>query len=207
MVYTLLREVCFDPSSCRRNSPVAVNTYRERGSKWNVPLRCETFSHRFVCWLRLFPGLKTLCSWRSSPFMACRMSMRLWFLCASWLICSACRSVLSLLSLSLFLLRKISAILLVNSSRNADSHIPCRSHAMPRICFSESDFSRPWQGRGRIAAGWRHEKACWRSASGVPGSLFSETYQSQMQVASVKQSNVCDGREEVYFGARTWVFV
>jgi hypothetical protein len=29
---------------------------------------------------------------------------------------------------------------------------------------------------------------------GVPGSLLSETYQSQMQVASVKQSNVCDGR-------------
>jgi hypothetical protein len=42
---------------------------------------------------------------------------------------------------------------------------------------------------------------------GVPGSL-SEASQSQMQVASVKQSNVCDGRGEAYyFGARTWVLV
>jgi hypothetical protein len=39
---------------------------------------------------------------------------------------------------------------------------------------------------------------------GVPGSLFSEAYRSQMQVASVKQSNVYDGRGEAYyFGART----
>jgi hypothetical protein len=41
---------------------------------------------------------------------------------------------------------------------------------------------------------------------GVPKSL-SEAYQSQMQVASVKRSNVCDGREEAYFGARTWALV
>jgi hypothetical protein len=39
---------------------------------------------------------------------------------------------------------------------------------------------------------------------GVPGSLLPEAYQSQMQVASVKQSNVCHGRGEAnYFGART----
>jgi hypothetical protein len=38
----------------------------------------------------------------------------------------------------------------------------------------------------------------------VPGSLLSEAYQSQMQVASVKQSNVCHGRGKAYyFGART----
>jgi hypothetical protein len=38
---------------------------------------------------------------------------------------------------------------------------------------------------------------------GVPGGLLSEAYQSQMQVASVKQRNVCDGRGEAYyFGAR-----
>jgi hypothetical protein len=38
----------------------------------------------------------------------------------------------------------------------------------------------------------------------VPGSLLSEAYQSQMQMASVKQSSVCDGRGEAYyFGART----
>jgi hypothetical protein len=40
-----------------------------------------------------------------------------------------------------------------------------------------------------------------------PGSLLSEAYQSQMQVASVKQSNVCHGREEAYFGARTRVLL
>jgi hypothetical protein len=39
---------------------------------------------------------------------------------------------------------------------------------------------------------------------GVPGGLLSEAYQSQMQVDSVKQSNVCHGRGEAYyFGART----
>jgi hypothetical protein len=38
----------------------------------------------------------------------------------------------------------------------------------------------------------------------VPGSLLSAAYQSQMQVASVKQSYICHGREEAYyFGART----
>jgi hypothetical protein len=38
----------------------------------------------------------------------------------------------------------------------------------------------------------------------VPGGLLSEAYQSQMRVASVKQSNVCHGREQAYyFGART----
>jgi hypothetical protein len=39
---------------------------------------------------------------------------------------------------------------------------------------------------------------------GVPGSLSSEAYQSQMQVASVKLSNIYDGRGDAYyFGART----
>jgi hypothetical protein len=39
---------------------------------------------------------------------------------------------------------------------------------------------------------------------GVPGSLLSEAYQSQRQVASVKQSNVDHGRGEAYyFGGRT----
>jgi hypothetical protein len=47
----------------------------------------------------------------------------------------------------------------------------------------------------------------FRLPRGVPGSL-SEAYQSQMQVASVKQSNVYHGRGEAYyFGARTWVLV
>jgi hypothetical protein len=39
---------------------------------------------------------------------------------------------------------------------------------------------------------------------GDPERLFSEAYQSQMQVASVKQNKVCHGRGEAYyFGART----
>jgi hypothetical protein len=43
---------------------------------------------------------------------------------------------------------------------------------------------------------------------GVPGCLLSEAYQSHMQVESVKQSNVCHGREEAYyFGAITRVLV
>jgi hypothetical protein len=38
---------------------------------------------------------------------------------------------------------------------------------------------------------------------GVP-ELLSEAYQSQMQVVSVKQGNICDGGGEAYyFGART----
>jgi hypothetical protein len=42
---------------------------------------------------------------------------------------------------------------------------------------------------------------------GVPGSL-SEAYQSQMQVASVKQISVCHGRGEAYyFDAGTRVLV
>jgi hypothetical protein len=33
----------------------------------------------------------------------------------------------------------------------------------------------------------------------VPGSLLSEAYQSQIQMASVKQSNACHGREKAYY--------
>jgi hypothetical protein len=51
------------------------------------------------------------------------------------------------------------------------------------------------------------ETACMRPARvrlillprGVPGSLLSEAYQFQMQVASVKQSNVCHGRGEACY--------
>jgi hypothetical protein len=101
-----------------------------------------------------------------------------------------------------------------------DSHIPCRSHAVPRTCRSESDLSRPRQGRDRVTAGERHGMCELASAvqrrhvgdlpafgffrlpRGVPGSLSSEAYQTQMQVASVKQNNV--GQGETYdFGART----
>jgi hypothetical protein len=44
----------------------------------------------------------------------------------------------------------------------------------------------------------------FRLPRGVPGSLLSEAYQSQMQVASVKRNNVCHGRGEAYyFGGRS----
>jgi hypothetical protein len=69
----------------------------------------------------------------------------------------------------------------------------------------------------KAMAGWRRQgdgvlTACLRLASlwplllphPVPGSLLSEAYQSQIAVASVKQSGICDGRGEAYyFGART----
>jgi hypothetical protein len=43
---------------------------------------------------------------------------------------------------------------------------------------------------------------------GVPRSLLSKAYQSQMQVASVKQRNVCNRRGEAYYlGATKWVLV
>jgi hypothetical protein len=44
----------------------------------------------------------------------------------------------------------------LHSAAVFDSHIPCRSPVMPRICLSESDRSRPWQDRGRATASWRH---------------------------------------------------
>jgi hypothetical protein len=110
----------------------------------------------------------------------------------------------------------------LHSAAVFDSHMPCRYPAMPRICLSESDLSRPWQGRGRVTAWERHGMCELASvvqrrhvgdlpafgllllSRGVPGSLLSEEYQSKMQVASVRQSNVCHRREEAYsFGART----
>jgi hypothetical protein len=94
---------------------------------------------------------------------------------------------------------------------------PCRSPAMPRICRSESDFSWPRQGRGRGTAWVRHGMcelasavqrrhvgdmpafSFFRLPRGVPGMLLSEAYQSQMQVAGVKQSNVYHGRGEANY--------
>jgi hypothetical protein len=40
-----------------------------------------------------------------------------------------------------------------------DSHVQCRSPAMPRLCRSESDLSRPWQVRGRGTA-WKRLGMC-----------------------------------------------
>jgi hypothetical protein len=93
---------------------------------------------------------------------------------------------------------------------------------MPRICLNESDLSRSRQGRSRVMA-WEQHGMCELASAvqrrrvgdlpafgllllprGVPGSSLSEAYQSQMQVASVKQGNICDGGGEAYyFGART----
>jgi hypothetical protein len=45
-----------------------------------------------------------------------------------------------------------AAIVLVNSTIKANSHIPCHAHAVLQPCRSESDFSRP----GHSTAGVRH---------------------------------------------------
>src|SRR5215475_4062964 len=78
----------------------------------------------------------------------------------------------------------------LHSAAVFDSHIPCRSPAMPRICLSR-------QGRGKVTAANSVERyvgdlpafGVFLLPRGVPGSL-SEACQSQMQVASIKQNNV-----------------
>jgi hypothetical protein len=93
----------------------------------------------------------------------------------------------------------------LHSAAVLDSHIPCRSPAMPRICLSESDLSRPRQGRGMGTAWERHVGdlpafGVFLLPRGVPGRLSSEACQSQMQVVSVKQTR---RGEAYYFGAST----
>jgi hypothetical protein len=105
----------------------------------------------------------------------------------------------------------------LHSAAVFDSHMPCRSPAMPRICLSESDLSRPWQVRSMVAAAGRwHVDGMLATCQLM--ALAATTPSSRKfvirsvpisdcsgQVASVKQSGVCDGREEAYyyFGART----
>jgi hypothetical protein len=107
--------------------------------------------------------------------------------------------------------------------------LPClihTYHAVPLPCHEYAFLKATSQGRGRVTA-WEQHGMCELASAfqrrhvgnlpafdvfllprGVPGSLLSEGYQSQMQVASVKQSNVCHGRREAYyFGARTCVLV
>jgi hypothetical protein len=43
----------------------------------------------------------------------------------------------------------------LHSAAVVDSHMPCRSPAMPRICRSESDLTRPRQG-----AAWERNGMC-----------------------------------------------
>jgi hypothetical protein len=88
-------------------------------------------------------------------------------------------------------------------------------HAVPLPCYEYAFLKATSQGHGRVTAWERHDMCELASTSrdgmlatcqrcGVPVSLLSEAYLSQMQVASVKQSNVYHGQEEAYyFGART----
>jgi hypothetical protein len=101
---------------------------------------------------------------------------------------------------------------------------PCFIHtydAVPMPCHEYSFLKATCQGHGRVTA-WERHGMCelasvvqrrhvghlpafslFQLPRPVPGSLLSEAYQSQMQVASVKQNNVCHGREQAYyFGAR-----
>jgi hypothetical protein len=86
---------------------------------------------------------------------------------------------------------------------------PCRSHAVPLPCHEYAFLKANSQDRGRVTAGERHGIFEFASAvqrrhvsdlpafgffllpRGVPGSLLSEAYQSEIQVVSMKQSNVC----------------
>jgi hypothetical protein len=92
-------------------------------------------------------------------------------------------------------------------------------HAVPLPCHEYAVLKATSQGHGGFMAWWRRQgdgmlTACSRLASlgplllprPVPGSLLSEAYESQIAVAKwpVKQSGVCDRREEAYyFCART----
>jgi hypothetical protein len=112
---------------------------------------------------------------------------------------------------------------------------PC--HAVPLPCHEYAFLKATSQDHGRVVAGsrqgdgmgtaWERHGMCELPSAvqrrhvgdlpalgifllprGVPESLLSEVYQTQMQVVSVKQSNVCHGLGEAYyFGARTCVLV
>jgi hypothetical protein len=64
---------------------------------------------------------------------------------------------------------------------------PCHATNMPIRKWTLKAMADSWHVRGRVTA-------CWRYVGDlpllVPGSLLSEAYQSQMQVASVKQSTL-----------------
>jgi hypothetical protein len=91
--------------------------------------------------------------------------------------------------------------------------LPCHEYAVPKATS---------QGHGKVVAGKLHgmcELASavlrrhvgdlpafgfFRQPRGVIGRLTSEAFESQAQVASVKQTNVCHGQGEAYdFGERT----
>jgi hypothetical protein len=88
---------------------------------------------------------------------------------------------------------------------------------MPRICLSESDLSRPWQGDGMgTALEWHDMRELastvrrWHVGDPPAFDLYllprAVAVRSQIAVAreTVKQSGVCDGWGEAYcVGART----
>ena len=77
---------------------------------------------------------------------------------------------------------------------------PCRAHAMPmsRPCHALTIpfFSRPQHSTSvnRRPVGYLPTFGFFRLPRGVTRRLLSEAFQSQMQVASVKPDNVCNGR-------------
>jgi hypothetical protein len=76
----------------------------------------------------------------------------------------------------------------------SDPHLPC--HAMPCPALIMPFFSRPRHSTAvqRRPVGYLPAFGFFRLPRGVPRSLLSEAYHSQMQVASVKPNNVCHGR-------------
>jgi hypothetical protein len=108
----------------------------------------------------------------------------------------------------------------LHSAAVFDLHIPCRFPAVPLPCHEYAFLKATSQGHGRVMAGsrqsdmgtaWERDGMCELASvvqrrhvddlpafgllllpRGFPGSLLSEAYQSQMQVASVKQSGVCN---------------
>jgi hypothetical protein len=109
----------------------------------------------------------------------------------------------------------VSFLFDLHSTAVFGSHVPCRSHAVPLPCHEYAFLKANSQGHGRVVAesrqgsgrgtAWERHGMCELASAvhirhvgnlpayglfllpgGVPGSLLSEAYQSQMQVASVK---------------------
>ena len=69
--------------------------------------------------------------------------------------------------------------------------VPCQCHALTMPFFSRPRHSTPVERR---PVGYLPAFGFFRLPRGDPRRWLSETYQSQMQVASVKLNNVCHGR-------------
>jgi len=116
----------------------------------------------------------------------------------------------------------------LHSAAVFDSHIPCHAHAALLPCSDHAVLKETFQGHGTVGQG-RSMGMAWhgmceltsaverrpvgdlpafgffRLSRRVPRKLSSE-FQTEMQLASMKPSNVCHGRGEAYyFGARTRV--